>query len=213
MVTSFIQLDAITKSPKSPTRKKRDEFWDESSSESFDDESSFSSVEHDLKGLKKRLKSPLENKSKYSPEQGPAPYNWKVDRKKRRKKKKEEKDVRSSAKMKKVPKLPVNMPRNQPTKRPSKGEPRKEVPAKVGSCVDIVESMRAVKKSYRVREKSNSLGELPDKTQTINLAEPKGTVEHSQDEKQNTQTDIKLSKSSGPLKAQRRVKKLPSNAP
>jgi Glutathione S-transferase, C-terminal domain len=96
--------------------KNRNELWDDSSTDSFDDESSFSSVEHNLEGLKVRLQSGIGKEKKIPSSSDPGSRKKKAGKKKKRKRKKDKKNKKSrreSDTIEKIaPKLPANTPRH-----------------------------------------------------------------------------------------------------
>ena len=108
----------------SPKRDKRDEFWDDSSTSSFDDETSRSSVEHDLAALKMRVEVKRKEEEASRERQSAA------QKEKKRRKKAESRPKKNTGHIV----LPSNAPRHvAPKKRkvaPRKQAAKNTIPAK-----------------------------------------------------------------------------------
>lgn len=154
--TSLLSFSGRDMFISSPRKQKSDEFWDDSSSTSFDDESSFSSIERELENFKNSLPSLLKKESGVSspplqvlplPPSGLRVNGDQAAKKTRRKKASRIKRKSKAANEKRAtrPKLPANTPRHlPPKKKQGKLIGKKEPPA--DSTRDLSKPVPSIKR-------------------------------------------------------------------
>ncbi|CAB9506161.1 S-crystallin [Seminavis robusta] len=190
--------------------KKANELFDDSSTDSFDDEASTTSVEHGLEGLKNRLQSALEKEKELS-SSDPTARKKKADKKKKHKKKKDKKKKKKKSKRESdtmvPPKLPPNTPRASSTKKSSEkslskatGKPKE----------DDTEPKSGKSSSSRTEASKEGSSKAKDKDEEGKTSKTKSS---STSEKSSKQKSQKPSSKENTPKRQKKVKRHLSGSP
>ena len=196
----------------SPLRKKRDEFWDDSSTSSFGDGTSLSSVEHDLAALNMRVE--VKREEERASLSDPVASHEKDDAIQRKKRRTKKKPAPGTTRKIAPPRLPVNAPRHVPPKRKK---------AIVTKKVDVVKASPA-KATRNLKDKTSTEGsshsvdanskELPESATTRGKSREQTQLPPTlptSDQLSSTLTGILSKRESTPTKNRKKVKRLSSN--